>query len=166
MEASEKSMHDRLNEIDWKMLSLRTERSRLSEMVAADAFMRKIEEFKELQAKLIADARIQFPSVILPIMNRSERIQSMAWRQYANYFNDGDPCTFSVRHYDIDLNGVSHYESQSEGLTDEDWELANEMEKVMKTIPDEVYEKVFGDHAEITISKNGTISVSEFNRHD
>lgn len=167
MEANEKSLHDRLNEVDWRMLNLRTERSKLLENSASDAFLEKIAAYKEAQAKLVAEVRVEFPALVMPIMNKSERIQSMAWTQYTPYFCDGDACEFSVNHYDIILNGVSHYEDKKNrnGLTDEDWALTSEMEAVMRKIPENLYEEVFGNHAMVTVSKDGTISISRYD-HD
>jgi hypothetical protein len=48
----------------------------------------------------------EFTDWLQSIIKADPGIQAISWKQYAPYFNDGDPCTFSVRDYTLELSLV------------------------------------------------------------
>lgn len=168
---------------------------------------REIFNFKKKKEALVNELRLEFPKLLIPLMEQSNQIKSIGWTQYTPYFNDGDTCEFSVNHYDLMVNNT--YEYDCEFLTktksfriknDEDIEIDRQTRKsmkitvykrkigdvgyepnldyseseskiikdiksVLKEIPDEFYEDLFGDHVQVTISKDGKIKVTDY-EHD
>ena len=55
--------------------------------------------------KLQADALEVFPKEVQALFDRHPVLEFVSWTQYAPYFNDGDPCTFSV--HEAYINGIS-----------------------------------------------------------
>jgi hypothetical protein len=56
----------------------------------------QLEEFKAKRAALVKELQQDFPNLLLPILSQSKRIDSIGWRQYTPFFNDGDECVFGV----------------------------------------------------------------------
>lgn len=117
------------------------------------------------------------------------RAEAISWRQYTPYFNDGDPCYFSVHEMTLEMNaGEDTEEDESEEEPEEpdededdysdgeydSYSLSRsdnpELKKMgedfgeLEGIPDDVLEHVFGDHVRITATRDG-FSVTEYS-HD
>jgi len=121
--------------------------------------------------------------LLQPLFDKSKKIESISWTQYTPYFNDGDLCTFRTNVDYVDVNGVdvdeldwyswrTKYPDDLEKLATEgkviDWDevkILGEFKEVLSDIPEEFYEELFGDHVRITVSKNGTIDIEEYD-HD
>lgn len=115
------------------------------------------------------------------------------WNQYTPYFNDGDECVFRVGEpqfagleegvtmtdeeileaasdtssYEIDhdnLRPLIGYGAKTGLLTKEKAELLEEVSGALQTTLEDALKSVFGDHAQITVTRQG-VTVSEFN-HD
>lgn len=166
----------RLNKTYRRINALKNEREKLvqekvvQEKVAQNdikgSFLQKFEEFKLLREKLIGDVRKEFPALIMPLMNMSDRIQSISWTQYTPYFADGDPCEFSTNYEYLDVNGKYSWTLfRDEAWGEADQNVVKNIQEAMRVIPDEIYKDVFGDHARITVSKDGTMTV-ESHEHD
>lgn len=162
----EQEVMQRLNGVYRRINVLKNEREKLVQNNIKGRFLQKVEEFKRMREKLVNDVRVEFPSLIMPFMNMSDRIQSISWTQYTPYFADGDTCKFSTNYSYLDINDV-----YDETLFDEEnWSEADKgviksLKDAMRVIPDEIYKDIFGDHAKITVSKDGTIRV-ESHDHD
>jgi len=162
----EQEVTQRLNEVYRRINALKHEREKLVQDNIKGRFLQKVEEFKQLREKLVNDVRVEFPSLIMPLMNMSDRIQSISWNQYTPWFNDGDTCEFSANYRYLDING--QYSStlfRDEAWSEADKNVVKNMQEAMSVIPDEIYKDVFGDHAQITVSKDGTITVESY-EHD
>jgi len=142
------------------------------------------EELAAFQAKreaLVAQLRTEFPTLIAPILSESKRIETIGWRQYTPYFNDGDECTFGVHQDDLLINGEDEYGDGLEWIREKVWAFGKydtnpnadqeelvvlkNIKEVLQSIPDDFYKDLFGDHAIVTINKNGTIEVDDYD-HD
>ena len=108
-----------------------------------------------------------------------EDVASIRWTQYTPYFNDGEPCEFGV--YDLMLRfeddekneyheshdgycGIYSYKGSNSGLTKKNADIFHALEKCLMQNP-VLLELAFGDHAEITIDKEGNVEVEEY-EHD
>jgi hypothetical protein len=113
-------------------------------------------------------------------------IAEFGWQQYTPYFNDGDACVFGVRSLwvrttedsqDLDhwsllaedvhptIGGRNWRTGQYEGEHEEISKKANDLDQAIQSGQfDDVLQEHFGDHAEITVTREG-IEV-EFYSHD
>ena len=159
----EQEVTQRLNKIYRSINALKNEREKLVQNDIKGRFLQKFEEFKQLREKLVNDVRVEFPALIMPLMNMSDRIQSISWTQYTPYFADGDPCEFSTNYDYLDINGkYSSTLFRDEAWSEADKSVVKSLQEAMRVIPDEIYKDVFGDHAQITVSKDGTITVESY----
>lgn len=126
-------------------------------------------------------------SPLLQAVLDDARVLEFGWRQFTPYFNDGDPCVFGTRgtwvrtdedgedagHDDLDMDyhrslGTSRWNSKAG--RHEDIELSPQKAelhakcKAMAGAFDEILLEAFGDHADITVKRDG-ITV-EFYEHD
>lgn len=119
---------------------------------------------------------------------RNEAVGSFSWNQYTPYFNDGDSCVFSANTDYIKVNGeyaedsdwisektiknygtfnreTKKYEGRVEVANESyDPELAKatrEIQDFLQNFDNEFYISRFGDHTEITVSRDG-IEVEDY----
>jgi len=137
-----------------------------------EAYDKKLEEAGEDAVK----------EVFKEFFDKYPRAESITWVQYTPYFNDGDACYFSVGEMRLSLSEPEDGE-EDEGEEDDDewyddWDsygLAHSEDPELKaigedfgtledTVPEDVMEKVFGDHVRITATREG-FEVREFD-HD
>jgi len=154
----------------------------------------KTNEINEIRQQLVDKLKPRFKDLFVPFLKKWPQIKRIEWTQYTPYFNDGEPCEFSV----YDLNGHTNdcdcdeweraLPIYSQWLEEEhDWEKEN-MQKlrdklklstkeivqmnedfdVVQTnfnkIPEDVMKDIFGDHAIITVTLEG-IDCEEYD-HD
>lgn len=96
-------------------------------------------------------------------------IESIQWTQYTPYFNDGDACEFGVNNVQIKFVDGFVNTGESEGHIDPEYELdeleidgklKNQLMKATSALDDnfddmsEILKEAFGDHVEITVTKN------------
>ncbi len=172
----------------------------------------EIQKFQEKKEELLKELWKEFPSLLTPLLEQSEMIESIGFTGFIPYFNDGEECIYSVNLDYMYINGENEddYENDNNNFWDEtvytkmkneddialDKELQlkkcsnyyptkigesgykrnsyfNEKEanilanikEVLNEIPNEFYRDLFGDHSMITIHKDGTIDVEEYD-HD
>lgn len=119
---------------------------------------RPIEELRPLLEAVIAD----------------EKIVEFGWDQYTPYFNDGEPCEFSVYAPWVRTTGDAedaktwNLEVQGHPTLEEDDPTWTKAEALGAAVEGGAFENVlleaFGDHAQIVVRKDG-ITV-EFYEHD
>jgi hypothetical protein len=117
----------------------------------------RISEFsrKELQEKL-SKIFEQFPSV-----------KSFAWKQFTDYWNDGNACHFHV-HDDsecITINNKSMWDMNEEELSKEEVEAQDAISDIISKYDKKDMERMFGDHVEVCVNKD-KIEVNDYNDHD
>ncbi len=100
------------------------------------------------------------------LFSENPDLESFSWHQYTPYFNDGDPCVFSVHTDDVYVNGVNEYGDTLDGDEEEEAnkELLNKVSSFLQVFDDEDLLHLFGDHVSITATKEG-IEKTEYN-HD
>jgi hypothetical protein len=117
----------------------------------------KVQEFAKNEGRAAIGAAFQ------GFFERFPKVQGVKWTQYTPHFNDGETCVFSVHEPDlIDEDGEDHYsycwdKEFGEGCDDAFGEVWSEMD-------DDVLEAVFGDHVEITITRD-EVTVEDYS-HD
>lgn len=122
------------------------------------AYEKAREELAKVVQKQIADAAKVFFD--------NDWLESFTWQQYTDYFNDGEECNFGVRadHDCLRINEDEEYynfrEKQPEKAA-----LIKEISKFIFGIGDDNLYQVFGDHKEITISRDG-ILVEDYTDHE
>jgi hypothetical protein len=156
-------------------------------MTTLEKIKAELEAFEAKKQVFVEDLRKEFPTMFKELFDKSEKIESFGWRQYTPFFNDGDSCEFGVHASDPYVNGeyvdecdwydwrVKYYlkgDAPYANLLTEHPELdieackvVEEFISVIESIPEDFLKDLFGDHAQVTISKDGTISVDEYD-HD
>jgi hypothetical protein len=156
-----------------------------------EALKEKQKEIAKLKAEAQQMASDAFDSFCKEIFEKHPKVESFGWSQYTPYFNDGDTCTFSANVDYISINGeyvddskwvnettvvdwgtwnrdLRIYEGRVEVPNlDYDSELskgADEITEFLRNFDNDFYITRFGDHAEITVSKDG-VDVDEY-EHD
>lgn len=144
----------------------------------------ELELFKAKRADMVKQLQTEFPALLAPLLSQSNRIESIGWRQYTPYFNDGDECIFGVHNDDLTINGIDDYDGEEKDIafikekiwngdkwivnTDLDkheFNILNQVEEVLRSIPDDFYKDLFGDHVKVTVFKDGRIETEEY-EHD
>lgn len=112
------------------------------------------EKGKELLKELIADVFAN-PSYA--------DLEAVRWEQYTPYFNDGDTCYFSVYDVRVKVKGMSDEEEYEDGFVDTYGEAKKYafLDHAIHRIGDDILEDAFGDHAQVTITREG-ITVEEY----
>ena len=64
-------------------------------MTTLEKINEKLEALNAKRAELLKEIQKDFPDILKPIFEGSDKIQSFGWSQYTPYFNDGDECVFS-----------------------------------------------------------------------
>jgi hypothetical protein len=125
------------------------------------------------------------------IFEKYPTLESFGWTQYTPYFNDGDVTIFSANTDYLNINGEyvdgSNWSQKTkvlnwgtwnkdtkkyEGRVEEDnvdydpilTEASNEIVNFLEQFDNDFYLIKFGDHAEITVNKNG-VDISDYD-HD
>jgi hypothetical protein len=103
-------------------------------------------------------------------------LEAIRWRQYTPYFNDGDPCEFSIHGASFKFEDSAEDGGEYEDGFEDAWSLGyNKDPRFTQDLADveaaveggafyDVLLEAFGDHAEITVTKD-KIDV-EFYEHD
>lgn len=129
-------------------------------MEILDEITKAFAEFEAKKTKLITQLKEEFPKLLAPLFEKHPVVKFINWRQYTPFFNDGDVCEFG--RYEISINDQMWYDQKdgtAESLAHDDFE------SVMSTIPNEMYQDIFGDHCEVFIYRDGTIKVEAYD-HD
>lgn len=144
--------------------------------------MSKLEEIKKLRETVEAEKKVlnkkckeSFTEVVKEIFTTYPKLKSFAWRQYTPYFNDGEPCEFSV-HSDSDcisIDGADYYDypnPEDTELTEEEVNVvASAVEELLNAIGEDTLEEMFGSDSEILVKKeDGEIIIEDdyYGGHD
>ena len=112
-----------------------------------------------------------FKVYLRTFMEAHPELEYVSWKQYTDYFNDGDACNFYVRQLMFKRADTEEEEFDEEYL-DDYW---GENDDPLITVLDELYADIegdsdlmlslFGDHAEVTITAT-EVTVSRYTSHD
>lgn len=117
----------------------------------------KVEQFRLAMREQMKAA---FSDACKTLFEKHTKLESFGWCQYTPYFNDGDACEFGAHTDEPDVNGESYYRVEDEALV----AAAEEIRAMLCEFNDEDLQEMFGDHAKITVTREGT-EVTEYN-HD
>lgn len=139
-------------------------------------FNKQKNEFTERAKKLLKESFNEF-------FKNTPEVKTVIWEQYTPYFNDGDPCIFSVGELsfsnsqdgeEIDYGEYSgddetiwvssNYFHGDANISENTKKEITAFDKAITSLPDEIFEDIFGDHVKIIASSSG-FDVSEFD-HD
>jgi hypothetical protein len=127
-----------------------------------DTFKQSIEEFKKKEEELVNFIRGNFGQACKEFFDTHPTLESFAWKQYTVYFNDGDECYFSAR-CDGERIGINNKRYKEQ--TEDDRITADEVSHFLYSIGDDMLEKIFGDHKEIIVTKDG-VTIEIYTDHD
>jgi hypothetical protein len=148
-------------------------------------------EIKEAKNEILNLSANIFEDFYKYIFEKYPTLESFGWSQYTPYFNDGDTTIFSVNTDYISINDELVDEAEwasdvnviSWGTWNRDLriyedrveepnpnydpiltEASNEIKKFLGRFDNDFYLSKFGDHAEITVTKDG-VDISDYD-HD
>jgi len=115
---------------------------------------------KAYRKKLRDEGEAAMKEAFKEVFDKHPSIDSIEWRQYTPYFNDGDPCYFRMSEYEVewledDDNEAIKNDNQNEAIDDIN---------AIFDAGDDIFESVLGDHIRVTVTADG-ISVREYD-HD
>jgi hypothetical protein len=73
-------------------------------------------EMAKAKAEFTEKGKAMFAEISKALFEKHPKLESFGWRQYTDYFNDGDTCTFSVHadpDWGLDINGESASEIEN-----------------------------------------------------
>jgi hypothetical protein len=133
------------------------------------------EELEALKKAHLEKSKLMFTDVAKSVFDKHPKLESFGWNQYTPYFNDGDECTFSANIDYVDINGENEYDSNvlqktiyvqnakgeyietvNELYNPELAAAQNDVKEFLSNIDESVLRDMFGDHVEVTVSRNGT----------
>jgi len=117
----------------------------------------------DLHEQIKTESQKSFKEAVQELFEKYPGLKTFSWNQYTPYFCDGDPCHFHVNDWSIKINGgPTEYDEESAIAWYDDAE--KDVRSILNAINDSVFETMFGDHCEVTVSKND-ITVEEYS-HD
>jgi hypothetical protein len=151
----------------------------------------KQSQISKLKSDVIEISSDIFEDFYKYIFDKYPTLESFGWTQYTPYFNDGETCVFYTNTSYININGECVDEAdwsqktkiidwgtwnkdtrKYEGRVEEDnhdydsilTEASNEIVDFLGRFDNDFYLSKFGDHAEITVTKDG-VDISDYD-HD
>ena len=147
-----------------------------------------MKELKDLQTRFENESKHVFGKVMKKFFESFPEVERIVWTQYTPYFNDGDPCEFTIgemffvphnikdedgeeiepecmNNYDWDEYSFSTYNESGDPLKPSE-ELGDAMSDVESMLYDveDFLRSSLGEHIEITVTKDG-IETTEY-EHD
>jgi hypothetical protein len=139
----------------------------------ADVVSNYNRELKKLKEEMCERFKEELRTAFKTVFAEYPNVTRLVWTQYTPYFNDGDPCVFSVN----DLNVFDETCAESDDDDDDyydgvyvGWGEGAERYPLLKNIgdslsrADDLLLEMFGDHCKITVTPEG-IDVEEYD-HD
>lgn len=142
------------------------------------------DKFEQEKSVLQRQAKSLFVEASKELFDEYPELKSFGWTQYAPYFNDGNPCVFSVNGDSPTINGYDtgcdqyvgvegeedgEYEESEDGPTKEQEKLhmlvLKPIARLISTLPRDIMEEIFGADTRVTITRSGKVINGETN-HD
>ena len=123
----------------------------------------------EFQKELTEFGKAALSEEFKKVFDAHPDLKAIRWRQYTPYFNDGDPCTFRVgevyaKFADTDEEEGDYGDGFESNYGDRRKTPAGEAVSSIGRIDKEIFEAVFGDHCQVTATREG-FDVEEYS-HD
>lgn len=142
----------------------------------ADGLMPAVERFKSLRDKLATVGKATITAGIKAFMAEHPEVESLRFRAYTPYWNDGDECTYRVRDPSLRLVGARGDEGDYEDGYQDRFDLSGgavtkplgealgRLGDVLRNAEDAV-KATFGDHVQVTVGRDGNAEVEQY-EHD
>jgi hypothetical protein len=132
----------------------------------------KLEELhlaiSEAKKKMLKESNAIFNTVAKELFETHEQLEEFSWTQYTPYWSDGETCYFNVN--DAMINGeegISDWEVKDARKNKESQEkiavlenlveITSDVQELLDSIGEECLEEMFGDHAQITVTKDSVV---------
>mgnify|MGYP003440024300 CR=1 FL=1 len=131
------------------------------------------EKLAAQKTALVEEAETTLAPALQEFIVSHPEIKAIRWRQYSPYFNDGEPCVFSLQGVEYQLANKEYGDEEDGDDTEWEyisWKPSNPIEAAMKEIEDtlnlneDILEAVFGDGVQVIVTKDG-IDVEDYD-HD
>ena len=126
----------------------------------------QVDEYHKKITKLQKKIQKTFSKTISELLECSELIDNISWSQYTLYFNDGDECYFNVYYDEISVNEESIYDLEWYEVNKEETSIVNAIRDTIGSTPEDIMKELFGNHVEVTVYKDGSVTVNEYEDHD
>lgn len=130
----------------------------------------KYEEYKvrrkELEETMKTEAKAAFAELTKHLFEEDPILESFSWRQYTPYFNDGNTCEFGALtdSDSIEINGLDSYNDKNYKKPEEKARF-KKVSSLLKTFEEDDLKSMFGDHQQITVKRDGSVEVEDY-EHD
>jgi hypothetical protein len=132
------------------------------------------EKQKKLREEFKTEGEAAVKAALREFFEAYPEVEGVRWHQYTPYFNDGDPCVFSVNEPDIRLVGDEEWadawsfnyaveKGERAAVNPQLLESFKALSKMLQEL-DAVLEQAFGDHAEVAVTREG-LTIEEY-EHD
>lgn len=125
-----------------------------------DAFKELLAEMEDLVSRMQERGKEVFAEYSKKLFQDHPDLVSFSWTQYTPYFNDGDACHFGVNSYlnvcfsngdEMEDWEIGYSRKYAEGFSEDHMVAADRAHELVSGVPEEVMEKLFGDHVEVTV---------------
>lgn len=122
------------------------------------------------KAALVEEAKTTLAPALQEFLAANPEIRAIQWRQYTPYFNDGEPCEFSVNDVEYQFANKEYEDEENEDWEYVSWKPESAIEQAVKDIQDtlqlneDILEAVFGDGVRVIVTSAG-IEVEDYD-HD
>ena len=150
-----------------------------------DKIKEVIKSYKTKRNELTEFVKNNFQVACQEFFDNNPWLENFSWTQYTQYFNDGDECNFYVqsdtecisingeRVDDIDFLKEENYNrvdgkyvsSPNPNFDQSKFNTVKGISSFIQSIDDSLMKDMFGDHKEITVTKNG-VSIEVYEDHD
>ncbi len=131
----------------------------------------------ELQAEMKNTVQTYFNEETKKFFEANPEVESFGWKQYTPYFNDGDTCEFGVssdadsvevngvQGYDVDI--IANWQQKDLYKAERESKLKSHeaVQDLIQSIDEDDLKTLFGDHARITVKRDGTVDNEDY-EHD
>lgn len=114
-----------------------------------------ISEYKKYHKKYLTDMKVAVKKYFAEFFQLHPEIPQIVWTQYTPYWADGENTEFDTNFYNIFTDRDNDDESKMVTYTPEIAKLEQKVVKYLNSIPDEVFEYMFGDHVKVRATKKG-----------
>ena len=134
----------------------------------SESYKAAVEKIAAAKREAQEIAKVEFEKEAKSLLDEMN-IDSFTWQQYTPYFNDGDACVFGVYADDPKINGMDYYEAgdyvaYNDPRYEEMQAPYRRIVKFVNEFSEEDLLFMFGDHVEVTVSRDG-IEVDDYD-HD
>jgi len=142
-------------------------------MSAKEKLDQAVTQFRESFKQIKEVYKNNFGEVCKEIFEKHPFVEQFNFKQYANYFCDGDPCEFFIDTYHFYVNERSCYEDSVDDVDDLDEADVEKLEAAAKDIcsflnslEQEPMKMAFGPDQTITVYRDGRVENNHFGDHD